>query len=131
MTTNKTIDGFYVELDKAKNKDRNLPIDPEIVTCVHFLNVTITNVNGQLRTSIYHKPYVLPYPSDHPRHIYRNIPYVALLQAARVFSHVNVFSLGCIRIDICLLLNTYLPTCITQQFNRFFILIMQCLYLMA
>ncbi|CAF1607606.1 unnamed protein product, partial [Didymodactylos carnosus] len=124
MTTNKTIDEIHFELEKAKNKDINIKIEPKISTSVHFLDVTITNDNGQLRTSIFHKPTaepcILPYTSDHPRHIHRNIPYAALLRAARICSHVNDFNSECTRIDISLLLNSYPPHFITQHFNRFF-----------
>lgn len=91
MTTNKTMEEINHQLQKAKDKDINIKIDPKIGTSVHFLDVTITNENGHLRTSIYHKstaePYILPYTSDHPRHIHRNIPYAALLRAARICSH--------------------------------------------
>ena len=77
-----------------------------------------------MRTSIYHKPtaepYILPYTSDHPRHTHRNIPYAALLRAARICSDANDFNLECIRIDMSLLLNSYPPQFITHQFNRFF-----------
>ncbi|CAF3912342.1 unnamed protein product [Rotaria sp. Silwood1] len=76
------------------------------------------------RTSIYHKPttepYILPYTSDHPHHIHRNIPYEALLRAARICSHVNDFNSERIRIDMSLLLNSYPPNFITKQLRRFF-----------
>jgi hypothetical protein len=124
MTTNKAIEDINIEIEKAKNKDINVKIDAKIDASVHFLDVTITNDNGQLRTSIYHKPtaepYILPYTSDHPRHIHRNIPYAALLRAARICSHVDDFNFECIRIDMSLLLNSYPPHFITRQFNRFF-----------
>ena len=111
MTTNQTIEEINVKLEEAKNKDINIKIESTISTSVHFLDVTITNENGQLRTSIYHKsttePYILPYTSDHPHHIHRNIPYAALLRAARICSHVNDFNTERIRIDMSLLLNGY------------------------
>ena len=66
------------------------------------------------------EPYILPYTSDHPRHTHRNIPYTALLRAARICSHVTDFDLECIRIDISLLLNNYPPHFIAKQFIRFF-----------
>ncbi len=78
MTTNQTIEEINVKLEEAKKKDINIKIESTISTSVHFLDVTITNANGQLRTSIYHKPttepYILPCTSDHPHHIHRNIP---------------------------------------------------------
>ena len=85
MTTNQTIDEFNIELEKAKKKDVNIEINSIISTSVNFLDVTIANEDGHLRTSVFHKPtaepYILPYTSDHPRHIHRNIPYAALLRA--------------------------------------------------
>ncbi|CAF1527972.1 unnamed protein product [Adineta ricciae] len=99
-------------------------IETTISTSVHFLDITITNDNGQLRTSIYHKPtaepYVLPLTSDHPRHVHRNIPYELLLRAARICSHINDFNTERIRIDMSLLLNDYPPNFIAKHFNRFF-----------
>jgi hypothetical protein len=77
-----------------------------------------------LKTSIYHKPtaepYILPYTSDHSHHIHRNIPYAALLHAARICSNVNDFNSERIRIDMSLVLNNYPPNFISKQFNRFF-----------
>ena len=124
MTTNKNIDEIHIELKKAKTKDINIRIDSKLDSTVHFLNVVITNENGKLRISIYHKPtaepYILPYTSDHQRHTHHNIPYAASVRAARICSGVNDFNLECIRIDMSLLLNGYLPQFITQQFKRFF-----------
>ena len=124
MTTNQTNEEINVELKKAKNKDTNIKIESTINTSVHFLDVTITNENGQLRTSIYHKPtaepYILPFTSNHSHHIHRNIPYAALLRAARICSHVNDFNSERVRIDMSLLLNNYPPNFISKQFNRFF-----------
>ena len=62
----------------------------------------------------------MPFASDHPRHIHCNIPYAALLRAARLCSHVDDFNLERIRIGMSLLLNGYPPNFISQQFNRFF-----------
>ncbi len=87
MTTNQSIDEIKFKLDEANQKDVNIKINYTINTSVDFLDITITNNNSQLKTSIYHKPaaapYILPYTSDHPRHIHHNIPYAALLHAAR------------------------------------------------
>src|SRR5271156_5441881 len=99
------------ELEQANNKDINIKINYTINTSVDFLDITIMNENSQLKTSIYHKPtaepYILPYTSDHPHHIRRNIPYAALLRAARICSNVNDFNSERIRIDVSLLLNNY------------------------
>ena len=124
MTTNLTVEEISIQLAKAQNKDINIKVEPTIGTTVHFLDVTIANSNGQLITTIYHKPtaepYFLPYMSDHPRHIHRNIPYSALLRAARMCSNVYDFNQERLRIEISLLLNNYPPRFITNQFLRFF-----------
>ncbi|CAF1192396.1 unnamed protein product, partial [Rotaria magnacalcarata] len=82
------------------------------------------NDNGNLRTFIYHKPsadpYYLPYTSDHPHQIHRNIPYVALFRAARFCSNLHDFHLERIRIELTLLLNQYPPNLLSNQFHRFF-----------
>ncbi|CAF3969206.1 unnamed protein product [Rotaria sordida] len=124
MTTNQTTNEIINELNKAAQKDINIQIEYKISTSVDFLDVTITNENGHLRTSIYHKPtaepYILPFTSDHPRHIHRNIPYAALLRAVRLCSHVDDFHMERIRIDMSLLLNHYPPKFITKHIDRFF-----------
>ena len=126
MTTNQTIDEFNIELEKAKKKDGNIEIDATISASVHFLDVTINNGDGHLRTSVYHKPttepYILPYTSDHPRHVHRNIPYAVLLRAARICSHVDDVNSERIRIDMSWLLNDYPSRFISQKFYRFFTL---------
>ncbi|CAF3490224.1 unnamed protein product, partial [Rotaria socialis] len=75
-------------------------------------------------TSIYHKPsadpYYLPYTSDHPHSIHRNIPYNALLRTARLCSNLHDFHLERLRILVSLLLNNYPPAFIRNQFLRFF-----------
>ncbi|CAF2729090.1 unnamed protein product [Rotaria sp. Silwood2] len=124
MTTNQTVDEITNELTKAANRDVNIKIEYRIHTSIDFLDVTIMNENAQLRTSIYHKPttepYILPYTSDHPHHVQRNIPYAALLRTARLCSHVDDFNTERICIDMSLLLNHYPPKFITKHFQRFF-----------
>lgn len=124
MSANQTSEEIVVQLQQAKNKDINIKIEPTISTTVHFLDVTIMNENGQLRTSIYHRPitepYILPYTSNHPRYIHRNIPYAALLRAARICSNANDFNSERIQTDMSLLLNNYSPNFIFKQLKRFF-----------
>lgn len=102
----------------------NIDIDYHIQSSVDFLDVHVINNNGQLITSIFYKPsaepYILPYSSDHPRHVHRNVPYAALLRAARLCSNVHDFDMGRIHIDLTLLLNEYPQKFISKQFQRFF-----------
>ena len=124
MTTNMNIDEITTLLDKVQHKDPNIKITTTIAETVHFLDVAIMNDNGNLRTFIYHKPsadpYYLPYTSDHPHRIHRNIPYVALLRAARICSNLHDFHLERTRIELTLLLNQYPPKMLSNQFHRFF-----------
>lgn len=124
MAINQTTTEIQNELEKVIHKDINIKISYKINTSVNFLDVTLTNEDSKLKTSIYHKPttepYILPYISDHSQHIHRNIPYAALMRAARLCSNVYEFNSEQIRIDMSLLLNKYPPIFIKQQFNRFF-----------
>ncbi|CAF4999473.1 unnamed protein product, partial [Rotaria sp. Silwood1] len=78
MTTNSTFDQVKEKLENAHRKDPNIRISYSIQSTIDFLDVTVSNDNGQLKTTIFHKPaaepYILPYTSDHPRHVYHNIP---------------------------------------------------------
>ncbi|CAF4346110.1 unnamed protein product [Rotaria socialis] len=95
MTTNLSQDQIKIQLDKVAKKDPNIEITYSIASCVDFPDVIINNGNGKLTTSIYHKPaaepHILPYTSDHSRHVHRNIPYAALLSAARLCSNIDGF----------------------------------------
>jgi hypothetical protein len=124
MTTNLSFEQIKANKDTADQKDRNIRIKYQIQSCVEFLDVVIQNHNEQLATSVLHKPtaepYILPYTSDHPCHVHRNIPYAALLRAARICSNVHEFTIQRIRIDMSLLLNDYPPAFITKHVSRFF-----------
>ncbi|CAF3390392.1 unnamed protein product [Rotaria sp. Silwood2] len=124
MTTNQNRDAIKIQFEKVAKKNINIKINFEIDTSVNFFDVTINNEDGCLKTYLYHKttaePYILPYTSDHPRHVHRNIPYAALIPAARICYDVYDFNRERIRIDISLLLNNYPPNFIRKQFDRFF-----------
>ena len=124
MSTNLSFDQIKDILDTADQKDRNIRIKYQIQSCVDFLDMAIQNDNGYSTTSVFHKPtvepYILPYTSAHSRHVHRNIPYAALLRAARICSNVHDFTIERIRIDTSLLLHDYPPGFITKHINRFF-----------
>ncbi|CAF1195729.1 unnamed protein product [Adineta ricciae] len=107
-----------------QHKDPNISISYKIDSANDCLDVAIENNLGHLKTSIFHKssaePYILPYTSDHPHHIHRNIPYAALLRAARLCSNIREFDMERIRIDVSLLLNDYPFDFIAEHFQRFF-----------
>ena len=124
MTSNETIDTIKELLDKEGKKDVNIGINYNIHQSIEFLDVLIENNLGKLKTSVYRKPaaepYILPYTSDHPRHIHSNTISTALLRAIRLSSDVEAFDKERLNIEISLLLNGYSPKFITYHLKRFF-----------
>ena len=61
-----------------------------------FLDVHIKNIGHDFSTSVYNKeatePYVVPFKSDHPRHVFVNIIECALLRAIRYSSTLDEFN---------------------------------------
>jgi hypothetical protein len=84
MTTNLSVERITIELEKTKQTDSNIGITHSIAMAVDFLDVTIDNEDGQLKTTVFHKPatepYILPFSSDHPRSNHRNIIHGGLLR---------------------------------------------------
>ncbi len=70
-------------------------LDYKISKSLPFPDVLLTNNNGILSTSVYHKPaaepYVIPFISDHPRHVFNNIIKTSLTRAIRYSSTFEAF----------------------------------------
>ena len=84
-------------LNKINNHHSNIKITSTITNPTSFLDVKVNIMNGnQLITSVYHKeaaePYVVPFRSDHPRHVFVNIIECALLRAIRYSSTLAEFN---------------------------------------
>jgi hypothetical protein len=96
-------------LDQAKSYHPNIKLVRQIGSCVSFLDVLIENKNGVLATSVYHKEaaetYVVPFNSDHCRHIFRNIIDGTLLRAVRYSSTLSAFNKERCTIKLMLLYN--------------------------
>ncbi|CAF1391421.1 unnamed protein product [Rotaria sp. Silwood1] len=111
MTTNLSLDQIKIRLNIADEQDENIRITHTIGSTVEFLDVLVENNHGQLKTSVFHKPaaepYILPFLSDHPRHIHRSTAKSQLLRAARLCSHVEDFDRERLNIEFTLLLNDY------------------------
>ncbi|CAF5133824.1 unnamed protein product [Rotaria sp. Silwood1] len=92
MTTNLSKEDILKELYETIKTYSNVKITTTISQSLEYLDVTIENNNGHLKISIYHKSasesYILPYESDHPRHIH-----AALAQAARSCSNMEDFDM--------------------------------------
>lgn len=103
-------------LDEANHAHLNIKLVRQIGTSTSFLDLSIENNNGVLATSIYHKemsePYILPFESDHPRHIFKNIIDAALIRAIRYSSTLSIFDKERRSIQLTLIYNGYsLPSC--------------------
>ncbi len=83
-------------LDEANQFHPNIKLVRQFGTSVSFLDVFIENKNGILATSVYHKeatePYITPFKSDHPRHIFTNIIDTALVRAIRCSPTLSAFN---------------------------------------
>jgi hypothetical protein len=95
MTWNRSEKELIKLLDEANRWHSNIKLDYKIGQNLPFLDVLLTNKNGLLETSVYHKPsaepYVVPFISDHHPHVFRNIIQSALLRAIRYSSTLNIF----------------------------------------
>ena len=96
LTSNDSSENLHRMLEAANERHPNIKLTYEINSIVSFLDVRIERKHDQVLTSVYHKPaaepYVVPFKSDHPRHIFRNIVQGALLRAVRYSSTLIEFN---------------------------------------
>ncbi|CAF1289540.1 unnamed protein product [Rotaria sordida] len=122
MTWNKSENELKVLLDEANTWHPNIKLDYKIGKSLPFLDVLLTNNNGILSTSVYHKPatepYVTPFISDHPRHVFTNIIKTSLTRAIRYSSTFEVFNNERRYIKLMLLYNGYTSTYIEKEFHK-------------
>jgi hypothetical protein len=109
MTWNKSEGDLIKLLDKANKHHPNIKLEYKIGKTLPFLDVFLTNDNGNLLTSVYHKPsaepYVVPFISDHPRHVFVNIIKTSLTHAMRYSSTFETFNYERRHIQLTLLHN--------------------------
>jgi hypothetical protein len=83
-------------LDEINNFHPNIKLVRQLGTSVSLLDVYIENKNAILATSVYHKeapePGIVPFKSDHPRHVFANIIDGALIRAIRYSSTLSAFN---------------------------------------
>jgi hypothetical protein len=96
-------------LEEANAFHPNIKLTYTIGESVPFLDLHLTNQNGILQSSVYHKPAaqptVLSFLSDHPRHVFRNVIQTALLRAVRYSSTFKAFNIERGQIRLKLLYN--------------------------
>ena len=109
MTWNKSEGELKSFLCVANTWHSNIKFDYKIGQSLPFLDVLVENHNGILSTSVYHKPatepYVIPFISDHPRHVFVNIVTTALARAVRYSSSFDAFNIERRIIKLTLLYN--------------------------
>lgn len=96
LTSNDSIETLKQMLYDANEKHPNIKLTYDIGSCVSFLDLQIRNQEANWITSVYHKeaaePYVVPFKSEHPRHIFENIIRASLLRAVRYCSTSEKFN---------------------------------------
>ncbi|CAF3647605.1 unnamed protein product [Rotaria socialis] len=95
FTSNDSLECIGQILDEANNFHPNIKLVRQIGRSVPFLVVLIENRKGTLTTSVYHKeaaePYVVPFGSDHPGHVFRNNVDTAITRAVRYSTTLSEF----------------------------------------
>ncbi|CAF1380449.1 unnamed protein product [Rotaria sp. Silwood1] len=111
FTSNQPIAAIEKLLKDADSYHPNIRLTAVIGKSVTFLDVRIENNNGILSTSVYYKesaePYLIPFKSDHPRHIFGNIIRGALTRAARYSTTLKAFDDERRNVKLTLLYNGY------------------------
>ena len=95
FTSNEPRANIEALLARANRCHPNIKLEAKIGPCVAFLDVLVSNDHGQLASSVYHKPAaepcVVPFMSDHPRHVFANVVRAALVRAVRYSSTLDTF----------------------------------------
>ncbi|CAF4237115.1 unnamed protein product [Rotaria magnacalcarata] len=111
MTWNRSENNLKNLLNDANTWHLNIKLEYKISKSLPFLDVVLTNNNGILSTSVYHKPaaepYVVPFISDHPRHTFVNVIQTNLTRALRNSSTFEIFNNERIYIKLTLLYNRH------------------------
>lgn len=109
MTWNKSEEELIDFLNGENQRHPNIKLDYKISKSLPFLDILLTNNNGILETSVYHKPvaepYVVPFISDHPRHVFVNIIHNHLRHILRYSSTFQAFNCERRYIKLMLLYN--------------------------
>jgi hypothetical protein len=124
MTTNLPLNQINMLIDRVNEKDENIRITRSIGSSVEFLDVYVKNNQGQLKTTVFHKPaaepYIIPFLSDHPWHAHRNPIKGTLFRAVRLCSDVKDFDKERLNIELTFLLNGYPLRFISYHVKRVF-----------
>ncbi|CAF2043506.1 unnamed protein product, partial [Rotaria magnacalcarata] len=124
MTWNRSEEELRKLLDDVNTWHPNIKLDYKIGKSLPFLDVQLTNNNGILSTCVYHKPsaepFVTPFASDHPRHVFSNIIKNLTERATRYSPTFEAFNCERRYIKLMLLYNGYPSTFIENEFHKYF-----------
>ncbi|CAF4911003.1 unnamed protein product [Rotaria magnacalcarata] len=124
MTWNKSENALKQILENANTWHPNIKLEYKIGKSLPFLDILLSNNNGTLSTSVYHKPaaepYVVPFISDHPRHVFENIVQTSLRRAIKYSSTFQLFNDETRYIKSTFLYNGYPSSFIDKTFRKFF-----------
>ncbi|CAF1948564.1 unnamed protein product, partial [Rotaria magnacalcarata] len=124
MTWNRSEEELRKLLDDANTWHPNIKLDYKLGYNLPFIDVQLTNNNGILLTSVYHKPAaepcITPFTSDHPRHVFANTIKNFLERATRYSSTFEAFNYERRNIKLMLLYNDYPSTFIENGLQKYF-----------
>ncbi|CAF3301814.1 unnamed protein product [Rotaria socialis] len=124
FTSNDSLESIDQMLDEANNFHPNIKLVRQIGRSVPFLDVFIHNSKGALKTSVYHKeaaePYVVPFGSDHPGHVFRNTVDTAITRAVRYSTTLLEFEEEIRQMKLMFLYNGYSPRHIYRRLTTLF-----------
>ncbi|CAF1246362.1 unnamed protein product [Adineta ricciae] len=124
FTSNESIETVEKLLQDVHAWLRNIKLKYHIGSSLPFLDVLLTNQKGVLHTAVYHKPsaepFVVPFLSNHPRHVFPNIIQTAPVRAIRYSSTFDTFIKEQIAIELMLLYNGDPCTYNDKQFRKLF-----------
>ncbi|CAF1400996.1 unnamed protein product [Adineta ricciae] len=109
FTFNGSLDKINQMLNESHLSHLNIKLVHQTGSSVSFLNVQIENRIDILLTSVYQKvaaePYVIPFTSDHVKHVFTNIANTILLRDIRYSSTLSTFESERRTIELMLLYN--------------------------
>jgi hypothetical protein len=83
FTSNESKSKIGAILNNANKFHTNIKLEANIGHSVPFLDLLVSTNDGILSSSVYHKPAaepcVVPFASDHPRHVFANVIQAALI----------------------------------------------------
>ena len=113
------------QMDRWNKLDANIKLNVQFGCSINFLDLYMENVNAELFTKVYHKPfyepYFLPFNSIHSIHMKRNIPYEMLLRRIKYCSTSQTYLDEREQLRMSLLLNKYPGDFINKKFGRLLI----------